>query len=430
MKSNNYRNRYYRLLAKYKQVVHYAKKAKILIIRLHNSYVRLKQHYYKTLQKAAYNTKTLLEQSIKEKYPLILDHRRRVVYISGKLLDAMEMTKEEFASSFYIDLLFEKYLPNNFTTTDELAIQEFHFPIMLQDMTTLGITTEQTASGSDMQLHPFLHLGISGKRVYNKRKKLFYYFLATRDMSAEIELLYYQKSDFFIETLSATNLQLLHAQKTIEAHKMMLISLVCSLVEEHNRETSQHLQNIRIITTYIIEEIYRLKLITKAPYETFQYLKDIAYTSVLHDIGKVHIRKELIEKRGDLTEREFKEMQNHTKAGAAYIKKIILLFQHDPSFSSYINFLKIPYDVCLYHHERWDGKGYPMKLAGTDIPLPARIIAIADAYDAMRASRSYNIPRSHEEAVAEIRTCSGTRFDPTLVKVFLNIEKKLEEISY
>ncbi len=90
----------------------------------------------------------------------------------------------------------------------------------------------------------------------------------------------------------------------------------------------------------------------------------------------------------------------------------------------------IPYSICLYHHERWDGKGYPRGLKGSEIPLPARIVAIADSYDAMRASRPYNIPLSHKEAVNEIRRCSGTQFDPALVKVFLNIEKRLESIEY
>jgi HD-GYP domain-containing protein (c-di-GMP phosphodiesterase class II) len=123
-------------------------------------------------------------------------------------------------------------------------------------------------------------------------------------------------------------------------------------------------------------------------------------------------------------------MQSHTIAGAAYIKKVIILFNRDPGYSQYIDFLMIPYQICLYHHEHWDGTGYPKGLKGSQIPLPARIVAIADAYDAMRSTRSYNIPCTHQEAVAEIRRCSGTHFDPNLVRVFLNIERKLEAIPY
>lgn len=414
--------RYKSLLQKYKRVLTYAKKAQIVNHRLYTNNLKLKQYYNRILKRTADDTKRLLENRIKEKYPLILDHQKRVLHIANALLQDMEMTRDEFSSSFYIDLLFEKYLPIDFTHTNEIAIDEFHFPIMLQNVGTIPTNY--------LHLHPFRHLGISGKRVYNKQKKLFYYFLSIRDISPEIELSYYEKTDLIIETLTTVNMQLLQAQKTIEAHKSLLISLVCSLVEEHNKETAQHLQNLRIITTHMIEEIHRLNLIKQAPYDKFQYLKDIAYTSVLHDIGKVHVKKEIIEKNTELITEEFKEMQSHTIAGAAYIKKVIILFNRDPGYSQYIDFLMIPYQICLYHHEHWDGTGYPKGLKGTQIPLPARIVAIADAYDAMRSMRSYNIPCTHQEAVAEIRRCSGTHFDPNLVRVFLNIERKLEAIPY
>ncbi|MCA1948965.1 MAG: HD domain-containing protein [Treponema sp.] len=426
----NILSQYNLLLAKYKKVAAYAQKAGRVNRRLYNNYLKLQHYHNSIIKKTANQAKSILEITIKEKYPLIVDHRKRVIHVSPKLLKAIEMTKDEFISSIYIDLLFEKFLPRNFTDTRDQIIKEFHFPILLKELEDKTQNPEQNQAEDPIHLHPFLHLGISGKRVFNHRKKLFLYLLSVRDISPDIELLYYQKTDLIIETLSATNLRLLQAQKTIEAHKILLVSLVCSLVEEHNRETSRHLQNIRTITTCMIEEIYRLKLLKNAPYETFQYLKDIAYTSLLHDIGKVHVSKELIGKGNELSEAEFKKVQSHTVAGAAYIKKIIILFQNDPTFSRYIDFLMIPYNICLYHHERWDGSGYPQGLSGSRIPLPARIVAIADAYDAMRAPRSYNIPRSHQEAVAEIKRCSGTQFDPVLVKVFLNIERQLEDIHY
>jgi len=418
---------YKKLLLKYQHTLAYAKRSKRLNRRLYNNYLKLKQYHNKTLKKAENQARNLLQQTIKEKYPLILDHRHRIIHVDKNLLDTIEMTQIEFASSFYIDLLFEKYLPNDFTNLGEILIPEFHFPILLD----IEQPTDDRENNEDgISVHPFLHFGISGKRVYNKQKKLFIYFLSMRDISPEIELSYYQKTDKLIVSLSQTNLQLQQAQKTIEAQKIMLISLVCSLVEEHNRETSIHLQHIRLITSYITEECLRLNIVKKAPYQIEQYLKDIAYTSILHDIGKVRIPKDLIEKTQGLTFAEYAKIQGHTTAGAAYIKRIMNLFQNDPSFSQYIDFLMIPYTICLYHHERWDGKGYPKGLKGSEIPLPARIVSIADTYDAMRATRSYNIPMSHAEAVREIKKCSGTQFDPILVKVFLNIEKKLEEIEY
>lgn len=418
---------YKNLLLKYRQALAYAKKAKKLNRRLYNNYIKLKHYHNKVLKKAENQTRVILQQTIKDKYPLILDHRRRIIHIDKNLLETLEMTQLEFASSFYIDLLFEKYLPNDFTKIEEQAIQEFHFPILLE---TSYDEDQKTDTDDSVSIHPFLHFGISGKRVYKKQNKLFMYFLSVRDITPEIELSYYQKTDKVIASLSTANIKLQHAQKTIEAQKIMLISLVCSLVEEHNKETSVHLQNIRLIVTYMIEECLRLGIVKNAPYQIEQYMKDIAYTSILHDIGKVRIPKELIGKSINLTAAEYAKIQGHTIAGAAYIKRIINIFQNDYSYSQYVDFLMIPYTICLYHHERWDGTGYPKGLKGAEIPLPARIVSIADTYDAMRASRSYNIPKSHQETVEEIKKCSGTQFDPVLVKVFLNIEKKLESIDY
>lgn len=408
---------YERLVARYKKAQGIIKKLKYLYHRLYINYLKLKQYHNKKLKRATITSKLLLEQAIKEKYPLILDHRRRILHVNEELLKELNMSRNEFASSFYIDIMFEKFLPRDCRELGEVPIPEFHMPFLLEGLL-------------NQKLHPFVHLGISGKRVYNQNQKVFVYYLSIRDISAEIELLYYQKTDAVIESLSVANVELQKAKKNIEAQKIMLISLVCSLMEEHSRETASHLQRIQLITSYLTEEIQRLNLLKSAPYAIEQYLKDIAYTSVLHDIGKVGVPQELIAKKHPLETEEFAQIKHHTIAGAAYIKKIINLFQEDPAYSQYIPFLEIPYSICLYHHERWDGSGYPKGLKGKQIPLPARIVAIADAYDAMRSDRPYNIPKSHREAVEEIIHSGGSQFDPVLVKVFCNIEKKLEELKY
>ncbi|MFQ3547527.1 MAG: HD domain-containing phosphohydrolase, partial [Termitinemataceae bacterium] len=274
------------------------------------------------------------------------------------------------------------------------------------------------------------HLGISGKIVYNKSKKVFHYFLAIRDITADVELQYFQKTDYTIAVLSKKNLDLLKAQKTIEAQKKMLISLVCSLLEEHNKETSIHIKRIQYVTHIITNECYRLGIVKHAPYDVGQYLQDIAYTSALHDIGKIRVPANIIAKTQGLRKEEYDLLKNHTKAGAIYIKRIINLLEQDSAYAPYIDFLKIPYSICLYHHERWDGTGYPEGKAGTAIPLPARIVAIADAYDAMRSNRTYNIPKSHAEAVQEIVAQSGKQFDPSLVRVFSGCAAALEDLDY
>ncbi|OHD49681.1 MAG: hypothetical protein A2Y29_06925 [Spirochaetes bacterium GWE2_31_10] len=138
----------------------------------------------------------------------------------------------------------------------------------------------------------------------------------------------------------------------------------------------------------------------------------------------------LLSKETELTSDEKKIITTHTVIGANYIKKIIDFLSADPNYSSYIHFLNIPYDICLYHHERWDGKGYPEGLAGKNIPVSARIVAVADTYDAIRGNRSYTVPRTHKEALEIIRKESGKQFDPDIVSAFVNVSDLLEDVEY
>lgn len=129
--------------------------------------------------------------------------------------------------------------------------------------------------------------------------------------------------------------------------------------------------------------------------------------SLLHDIGKIGIRDSILQKPGPLTEEEWVEMRKHPEIGYRIAKSIYEL----SSIADYI----------LCHHERWNGTGYPQGLQGEAIPLLARLLAVADAYDAMTQSRPYRAAMSHEAAVAEVTRCSGTQFDPSIVDAFLKV---------
>jgi HD-GYP domain-containing protein (c-di-GMP phosphodiesterase class II) len=130
----------------------------------------------------------------------------------------------------------------------------------------------------------------------------------------------------------------------------------------------------------------------------------------LHDLGKLAVADDLWDKRGRLTEREFGEIRRHPAAGAR------LLARH-PDFR-----FTIPY--VLFHHERWDGRGYPSGKAGHRIPLEARLLAIADAFDAMTSPRVYAPPIPTDDALAEIDRCAGTQFDPIVAGVFLELARE------
>jgi HD-GYP domain-containing protein (c-di-GMP phosphodiesterase class II) len=128
--------------------------------------------------------------------------------------------------------------------------------------------------------------------------------------------------------------------------------------------------------------------------------------SNLHDIGKIAIDEQILNKPGKLNEEEWAEIKRHPEIGYRIL-------------SSSSEYAEISEDI-LSHHERWDGDGYPQGLKGKDIPYRARIIAIADAYDAMTSDRPYRKALSKEEALAEIIRCSGTQFDPSIARKFVD----------
>lgn len=137
-------------------------------------------------------------------------------------------------------------------------------------------------------------------------------------------------------------------------------------------------------------------------------LERIETAGLLHDIGKIAIPQSILCKPGKLTDEEFIIMKSHPANSEKLIASIKKLHEVSPGVK--------------HHHERWDGRGYPDRLAGEDIPFSARIIAIADTYDAMTSTRSYRKALEHDIAIAEIEKCAGTQFDPVLAKKFVEIE--------
>ncbi|MBP8641186.1 MAG: HD-GYP domain-containing protein [Oscillospiraceae bacterium] len=168
-----------------------------------------------------------------------------------------------------------------------------------------------------------------------------------------------------------------------------------------------------------------MKLRAKAPEPTYIYQKafmgknltsvtlgfDVDSTNkirtagYLHDIGKIGIPENILNKKGKLDEQEMLVMKTHPERSWRVL-------QNSQEFSEISN-------IVLYHHEKWDGSGYPKGLKGEQIPINARIIKVADAYDAMTKDRSYRKKMSQTEAISELQNCSGTDFDPQIVEVFI-----------
>jgi HD-GYP domain-containing protein (c-di-GMP phosphodiesterase class II) len=127
----------------------------------------------------------------------------------------------------------------------------------------------------------------------------------------------------------------------------------------------------------------------------------------LHDIGKLAVSDEVLCKEGRLDDHELAQIREHPKIGAKLLLRLSALHE------------AIPYVLC--HHERWDGTGYPSGKAGEEIPVEARVLAIADAFDAMTSDRPYRRALTREQALAEVERCAGTQFDPEIARVFLEI---------
>lgn len=200
-----------------------------------------------------------------------------------------------------------------------------------------------------------------------------------------------------------------------------IIIAMASLAETRDNDTGHH---IRRTQHYVRELAVRLK--THPKYETEitdDFIATIYKTAPLHDIGKVGVPDAILLKPGRLTPEEFEIMKLHTVYGRDAI------IAAEKSMEAPESFLLTARAIAYSHHEKWDGSGYPEKLAGEDIPLSARLMAIADVYDALITKRIYKDAMPHEEAVKVIEAGKGTHFDPDVVEAFSEIKDKFAAIA-
>jgi len=190
--------------------------------------------------------------------------------------------------------------------------------------------------------------------------------------------------------------------------------------ELRDYETAHHLDRTANYTRIIAEELQNHPKYSK--YVSDKYIEELVKSSILHDIGKVGISDAILLKPGKLDEDEFAMIKKHPEYGRFILKKA----QEKLSFRS---FFDIAAQIIEYHHERWDGNGYPKKLRGDKIPLSARIVALADVYDALRSLRPYKNPIDHEKCVEIIKSTSGDHFDPEIIECFLKREKDFDKIA-
>jgi len=194
---------------------------------------------------------------------------------------------------------------------------------------------------------------------------------------------------------------------------------LAKLAESRDNETGDHLERMRSYARELSEEVVRLPKYR----DTYgkEYVEEIYKSTPLHDIGKVGIPDRILLKPGKLTDEEFEIMKQHSMIGGETLKAADIEAGCD-------SFLAMGRDIAYYHHEKWNGSGYPYNLAGEAIPLCARIAALADVYDALSSRRPYKEPFSHEKSKAIILEGRGSHFDPDVVDAFLAKEERFVAI--
>ncbi len=216
------------------------------------------------------------------------------------------------------------------------------------------------------------------------------------------------------------NLEAIVAKKVEEIESMydLIASSFAGLVESRDGITGGHLKNTALYFKAFIEY-----LMTRPKYAdvlTPAVVKKAIRSAPLHDVGKIAIEDAVLRKDSSLNGTEFERMKQHAVIGGD-------LFLHITEGITDKEFGRVAEQVARYHHEKWDGTGYPEGLKGKQIPLVARIMSIVDVYDALTSERSYKKPYSHEKSMAIIASGRGTNFDPELVDEFIAYEKEIKK---
>ena len=235
----------------------------------------------------------------------------------------------------------------------------------------------------------------------------------------EIENLYESLSKTIAETVGY--LQDVEEKGEEIAHMQNgLIYVLADMVESRDKNTGDHVRKTAAYVKLITEKMKEKGLYPDIL--TDEFINDVCNSAPLHDVGKIMVSDVILNKPGKLTDEEFVIMRTHTTAGSKIIDSAMSLVSDS-------GYLKEAKNLATYHHERWDGKGYPSGKAGKDIPLSARIMAVADVFDALVSKRSYKEPFSFEKAMDIIREGAGTQFDPEIAEIFIEASDEVREVT-
>jgi len=200
---------------------------------------------------------------------------------------------------------------------------------------------------------------------------------------------------------------------------MAMIFALAKLAESRDDDSGMHLERVQAFCKKLAEGLAQRS--RSGRQVDTKFVENIFYASPLHDIGKVAIPDRIVLKPGRLTPEEFEVMKTHAARGAEKLEAVQRQFPGNA-------LLDMGIAIARFHHEKWSGGGYPQGLAGEAIPLSARIMAVVDVYETLRAKRCYKPAFSHEESKNIIISSSATHFDPEIVKVFIELEADFRAI--
>ena len=275
---------------------------------------------------------------------------------------------------------------------------------ILQD----ALISEHLRSSVSMRSNHYSHSAITFYFAHPEEIALLVYVELEQKIGAEEQKMLNFINDKVEGTIRAHNL----TKQSMRTGRAMIIALA-SIAENKDRDTGEHILRVAIMTDEIVQVLFELGYFQEEI--TPEFKQYISSASILHDVGKVAIPDNILQKTGKLDPEERKIIETHTLAGKKVLEKARRILDSN-------NFLlNLSSDIALNHHEHYNGKGYPRQISGDEIPLSARIVGLADVFDALISERPYKNAWPEHEAISHICEQSGKQFDPLVIEAFLKV---------
>ena len=239
----------------------------------------------------------------------------------------------------------------------------------------------------------------------------------------EIEHLYKAMAKTTRDTVDFIN-ETQRKNEAISTFQSGMISVMADLVESRDKSTGTHIKNTSAYVSIICDELIDEGLYSDVVNEA--YKNNVVASAPMHDIGKIKISDTILNKPGKFKDEEYEIMKTHAEEGAKIIATVKKTIESEALNEDYLGEAE---NMAHYHHEKWNGKGYPCGLAGEEIPLSARIMAVADVFDALVAERVYKPGMPFDKAMSIIKESAGEHFDPVIVQAFVNAEERIRAVT-